>query len=122
MLLGAYKDRARQWHWYDGETWDFENWKYGHKPATDDPFPTSQDIVGYGRSNGWSENQGFFQYICQSSTGYLDYCQTSVLGLGLGVDFTFTWNNNNDKNPQLNFLTGTALGTKEQGVGIRDVG
>ena len=73
VLLGAYKDRARQWHWYDGETWDFENWKYGHKPATDDPFPTSQDIVGYGRSNGWSENQGFFQYICQSSTGYLDF-------------------------------------------------
>ena len=37
------------------------------------------------------------------------------------------WNNknndNNDKNnPQLNFVKGTVLGDKEQGVGIRDKG
>ena len=51
------------------------------------------------------------------------------LGLKLGVDFTFAWdnnkndkNNNNDKNPHLNFWKGTALGDKEQGVGIRDKG
>ena len=53
---------------------------------------------------------------------------TVVLGLGLGVDFTFTWDNNNDNdnndndknNPHLNFLKGTVLGSKEQGLGIRD--
>ena len=52
-----------------------------------------------------------------------------VLGLGLGVDFTFAWDNNNninnnnsDENPHLNFLKGTVLGDKEQGVGIRDKG
>ena len=45
-------------------------------------------------------------------------CQTPVLGLGLGVDFTFTWDN---KNPHLNFLKGTVLGAKEQGVGGRDM-
>ena len=64
------------------------------------------------------------------------YCRTPVLGVGLGVDFTFTWHNNNsndndndikdnynDKNnPHLNFLKGTALGDKEQGVGIGDKG
>ena len=52
------------------------------------------------------------------------YCRTPVLGLGLGVDFTFAWNNNNnnkdnndnDKNPHLNFLKGTVLGNKEQGI------
>ena len=57
-------------------------------------------------------------------------CQTPVLGLGLGVDFTFAWDNNNknndnnnDKNnPHLNFVKGTVLGDKEQGVGIRDKG
>ena len=31
-------------------------------------------------------------------------------------------NNKNDKNPHLNFWKGTALGDKEQGVGIRDYG
>ena len=29
-------------------------------------------------------------------------------------------NNNNNKNPHLNFLKGTVLGDKEQGLGIRD--
>ena len=57
----------------------------------------------------------------------MKFCQTPVLGLGLGVDFTLAWNNknndNNDKNnPQLNFVKGTVLGDKEQGVGIRDKG
>ena len=49
------------------------------------------------------------------------YCQTPVLGLGLGVDFTFAWDNhnNNHYNPHLNFVKGTVLGDKEQGVGIR---
>ena len=52
------------------------------------------------------------------------FCQTPVLGLGLGVDFTFAWDNNNDnnKNPHLNFLKGTVLGDKDQGVGMRDEG
>ena len=58
-----------------------------------------------------------------------DNCRTPVLGLGLGVDFTFAWdnndnnNNNNDINkniPHQNFLKGTVLGDKEQGVGMRD--
>ena len=54
------------------------------------------------------------------------YCQTPVLGLGLGVDFTFAWDNHNnhndknDNNPHINFVKGTVLGDKEQGVGIRD--
>ena len=48
-------------------------------------------------------------------------CQTPVLGLGLGVDFTFAWDNDND-NPHLNFVKGTVLGDKEEGVGIRDKG
>ena len=58
------------------------------------------------------------------------FCQTTVLGLGLGVNFTFAWDNkniknnnnnsNNNKNPHLNFLKGTVLGDKEQG--IRDKG
>ena len=52
--------------------------------------------------------------------------QTPVLGLGLGVDFTFAWDNDNDNNdnnnPHLNFVKGTVLGDKEQGVGIRDKG
>ena len=50
------------------------------------------------------------------------YCQTPVFGLGLGVDFTFAWDNHNhknDNNPHLNFVKGTVLGDKEQGVGIR---
>ena len=47
-----------------------------------------------------------------------------VSGLGLGVEFTFTLDNNdnNDNNPHLNFLKGTVLGVKEQGLGIRDKG
>ena len=56
----------------------------------------------------------------------------SSLRLGLRVDFTFAWDNknndndndnndNNDKNnPHLNFVKGTVIGEKEQGVGIRD--
>ena len=63
------------------------------------------------------------------------FCQTPVLGLGLGVDFTFAWDNDNndnndnndknhknDNNPHLNFVKGTVLGDKEQGVGMRDKG
>ena len=56
------------------------------------------------------------------------YCRTPVLGLGLGVDFTFAWDNHNhnnhknDNKPHLNFVKGTVLGDKEQGVGIRDKG
>ena len=55
------------------------------------------------------------------------YCQTPVLGLGVGVDFTFAGHKNhkndkNDNNPHLNFVKGTVLGDKEQGVGIRDKG
>ena len=42
----------------------------------------------------------------------------SSLGPGLGVDFTFTWDNKN--NLHLNFLKGTVLGEKEQGLGIKD--
>ena len=56
-------------------------------------------------------------------------CQTPVLGLGLEVDFTFVWdnnknnnNNNNHNDLYLNFVKGTVLGDKEQGVGIRDKG
>ena len=47
------------------------------------------------------------------------------MDLGLGEDFTFAWdnkNNKNKKNPHLNFLIGTVLGDKEQGVGIRAKG
>ena len=56
------------------------------------------------------------------------FCQTPVLGLGLGLDFTFAGDNHNnqndknDNNPHLNFVKGTVLGDKEQGVGIRDKG
>ena len=56
-------------------------------------------------------------------------CQTPVLGLGLGVDFTFAADNhknhkneNENDNPHLNFVKGTVLGDREQGVGIRDKG
>ena len=56
----------------------------------------------------------------------LHFCQTPVLGLGLGVDFTFAGDNHmnhkNHNNPRLNFVKGTVLGDKEQGVGIRDKG
>ena len=56
------------------------------------------------------------------------FVKLQVLGLRLGVDFTFTLDNNhnnnnnhnNDNNPHLNFFEGTALGVKEQGLGIRD--
>ena len=55
------------------------------------------------------------------------FVKLQVLGLGLGVDFTFTWDNNhndndndNHNNPHLNFLKGTVLRVKEQGLGIRD--
>ena len=49
------------------------------------------------------------------------YCQTPVLGLGL--DFSFAGDNHrNRNNPRLNFVKGTVLGDKEQGVGIRDKG
>ena len=62
------------------------------------------------------------------------FCQTPVLDLGLEVDFTLAWDNNtnnnnnndnndnNDKNHHLNFLKGTVLGYKEQGVGERNKG
>ena len=50
----------------------------------------------------------------------MGFCQTPALGLGLGVDFTFAQDNND--NPHLNFLKGTVLGVKEQGLGIRDKG
>ena len=53
---------------------------------------------------------------------------TPVLGLGLELDFTFAGDNHkndkndkNDNNPHLNFVKGTVLGDKEQGVGIRDM-
>ena len=54
-----------------------------------------------------------------------NFCQTPVLGLGLGVDFTFAGDNDNknhnhNNNPHLNFVKGTVLGDKEQGVGIRE--
>ena len=58
----------------------------------------------------------------------MTFCRTTVLGLGLGIDFTFAWdinnnyNNNNKNNPHLNFLKGTVLGDKEQGLGIKDKG
>ena len=57
------------------------------------------------------------------------FCQTPVLGLGLGVDFTFAWDNHNNENhnhnhnnPYINFVKGTVLLDKEQGVGKRDKG
>ena len=46
------------------------------------------------------------------------------LGLGLGVDFTFAGDNhkNDNDNSHLNFVKGTVLGDKEQGVGIKHTG
>ena len=75
-------------------------------------------------------NQTFFKTwyykVCSNRIGFtfFHYCQTPVVGLGLGVDFTFAEDNDNDKNdnPHLNFMKGTVLGEKEQGVGIRDKG
>ena len=65
------------------------------------------------------------KYLTSKNVNY--FCQTPVLGLGLGVDFTFAWDNhknhkNENDNPHLNFVKGTVLGDKEQGVGIRDKG
>ena len=55
-----------------------------------------------------------------------NFCQTPVLGLGLGVDFTFTLDNkdkhnhnNHNDNLHLNFLKGTVLGVKEQGIRVK---
>ena len=52
------------------------------------------------------------------------FVELQGLGLKLGVDFTFAWDNHNynHNNPHLNFVKGTVLGDKEQGVGIRDKG
>ena len=54
------------------------------------------------------------------------FVKLQVLDQGLGVDFTFAWDNNNndknDKNPHLNFLKGTVLGGKKQGLRLRDKG
>ena len=77
---------------------------------------------GCNKTGFLSDRLGFFLFD-------FVFCQTPVLGLGLGVDFTFAWgnnnNDNNDKNndnPPLNFMKGTVLGDKKQGVGIRDNG
>ena len=59
------------------------------------------------------------------------FCQTPVLGLGVEFTFALDKNNNNNRNknpnPHLNFLKGTVLGDKTQGIrdtglGIRDKG
>ena len=72
---------------------------------------------------GWAVQQEYSRIIQKN------FCQTPVLGLGLGVDFTFAGDNHknhknhkNHNNPHLNFVKGTVLGDKEQGVGIRDKG
>ena len=64
----------------------------------------------------WEEEKHLFNFV-----------KLQGLGLKLGVDFTFAWDNpknENDKNdnPHLNFVKGTVLGDKEQGVGIKDKG
>ena len=53
---------------------------------------------------------------------YVLIVKLQVLDRGLGVDFTFTLDNNDNdnNNPHLNFLKGTVLGDKEEGVGIKD--
>ena len=63
--------------------------------------------------------------MCSITNNY----QTPVLGLGLGADFTFAGDNDNDKNnlnnlnnPHLNFVKGTVVRDKKQGIGIRDKG
>ena len=69
-MLGGYKDRAKQWHWYDGTPWQFENFKDGH-PKPEDPFPISTDLT-IGRYWGkgiWGENCCEYPIICQSSSG-----------------------------------------------------
>ena len=71
---------------------------------------------------GNSYNEVLKDYPPPFSLWIFVFCQTPVLGLELGVDFTFTWDNHNhknDNNPHLNFVKGTILGDKEQGVGIR---
>ena len=53
------------------------------------------------------------------------FVEIQGLGLKLGVDFTFAWDNHNhnhNNNPHLNFVKGTVLGDKEQGVRIMDKG
>ena len=70
-------------------------------------------------------DQGLYQIIFLSNCkqNFISFVELQAIGLGLGVDFTFAWdNNNNNTNPHLNFWKGTALGDKEQGVGIRDKG
>ena len=63
----------------------------------------------------------FFKKVFNVSRA-LCFCQTPDLGQRLEIDFAFTWDNNNknndkDKNnPHLNFLKGTVLGGKEQGL------
>ena len=53
----------------------------------------------------------------------MDFLSNSRLRPRTRVDFTFAWdNNNNNDNPHLNFVKGTVLGDKEQGVGIREKG
>ena len=70
----------------------------------------------------------WLEYFKPNITFFYMYCRTPVLGLGLWVDFSFAWDNNNDKNNNdnyknnLNFVKGTVLGDKEQGVVIRDKG
>ena len=81
--------------------------------------------------------QSGIKQVLYATPAWACFCQTPVLGLGLGVDFTFAWdnhnnhnnhnhnhnhNNHNHNNPHLNFVKGTVLGDKEQGVGIRDKG
>ena len=65
-------------------------------------------------------------FLCYDFWTHL-FVELQGLGLKLGVDFTFAWDNhnhnenhNNHNNiPHLNFLKGTVLGDKEQGVGIK---
>ena len=64
-------------------------------------------------------------FIVQIWLYIFTFVKLQVLGLRLGVDFTFTLDNNDNNdndsnNPHLNFFKGTALGVKEQGLGIRD--
>ena len=77
----------------------------------------------------WSENK-YHKDLGPKCSASIFFCQTPVLGLGLGVDFSFTWDNNNNNNyndknnndknnPNLDFLKETAIGDKEQGLGIR---
>ena len=69
-MIGGYKDRAQQWHWYDGSPWQFENFRDGH-PKLEDPFPTSTDLtIGqYWGKELWGENCCEYPWICQSSSG-----------------------------------------------------